>query len=52
MREDLADTKVQSSRGRSSKERTIKAKPRPKFPVRKKGTKPVTRVRQTTVMVV
>ena len=30
---------------------TIKAKPRPKFPVRKRGTKPVTRTRQTTVMI-
>ena len=50
MRDDLGQAEVESSRGRS-KERTIKAKPRPKFPVRRRGTQPVTRIRQTTVLI-
>lgn len=48
---DIGQAKAVSSRGKS-KERTIKRKPRPRFPVRKKGTKPVARVRQTTLLIV
>ena len=33
---DMASTQVSSNRGRS-KPRTIKSKPRPRFPVRKRG---------------
>jgi Transposase DDE domain len=39
MLNDIAKSKVVSSRGKS-KERTIKRKPRSKFPVRKRGAKP------------
>jgi len=48
---DIGQTKSVSSRGKS-KERTIKRKLRQKFPVRKVGAKPVTRVRQTTLLIV
>jgi len=39
MLRDIGSSKAGSSRGRS-KERTIKSKPRPKFPVRKLGAHP------------
>lgn len=39
MMAQIASRKVSSSRGQG-KERTIKSKPRPKFPVRKIGTTP------------
>ena len=51
MLKHLGETDAESSRSRS-KERTIKAKPRPKFSVRKRGTKASVRVRQTTVIIV
>jgi len=50
MREDIGNTKTSSSRGRST-QRCIKQKRRPKFTVRKQGTKPATRKRDTVVMV-
>jgi len=51
MRQDIGETRAESSRG-IGKERSIKQKPRQKFPVRKRGTKAPTRIRQTTVIVI
>jgi hypothetical protein len=51
MRADIGRARTVSSRGKS-KQRSIKQKRRPKFPVRKRGTKLVTKVRQSSVMII
>jgi hypothetical protein len=47
MRVDIGNTTAQRSPGRRA-HRSIKAKPRPKFPVRKRSEKPWRRIEKTT----
>jgi hypothetical protein len=51
MMEDIGRSKTVSNRGKS-KSRTIKSKPRPRFPVRKRGTKSVANVFEKSVYIV